>query len=67
MKHDWWIEVQQLIPPIGGIYKYFSIAEIYEIGKGKINHNLGEVHGKTKEEAEKKMREKVEKWLKENN
>lgn len=46
-----------------GENKFFAIAQICEIGKGKINHDLGEVWGKNKNEAEKKMLKKIEVWL----
>lgn len=62
MKYDYWAVVQELIPPIGE-NKFFAIAQICEIGKGKINHDLGEVWGETRDEAEKKMLKKIEVWI----
>jgi hypothetical protein len=66
-KYSYEIHVQDLIPPIGGVYRYFAIVRhIYE-DKGdheeKVQHSFGETHGATKEEAEKKMRDKVERWI----
>lgn len=63
MKYDYWIEVKSIIPPLGN-KKFYAIARIHEISKGKVDNDLGEVWGETKNEAEKKMRRKVEEWLK---
>lgn len=67
-RYEYSIKVQELIPPIGNLYRYFAIvAYMYEIGSGsdlKISVDFGEVHGETKEDAEKRMKEKVEEWIK---
>ena len=66
MKYDYWTKTQELVPSLG-TNKYFAIAEIYEIGKGKIKHSLGEMYGKTEAEAKQKMDNKIKSWLKKNN
>ena len=65
MKYDYWVKVQELIPPLGE-NRFFAIAEIHEIGKGKADYDLGEVWGKTREEAEEKMNKKIIEWVNNN-
>ncbi len=68
MRYDHNIIVRNLIPPLGE-NKYVATADIREIGsaaKRSIEHGLFETWGKTKEEADRKMNEKVNKWLEEN-
>ena len=62
MKYDTWVTVRELVPPLGE-NKFYAIANIHEIGKGPVDHDLGEVWGKTWAEAENKMRGKIAKWL----
>jgi hypothetical protein len=65
MKYDSWVTISEIIPPIGE-KRFAANAQIHEIGKGKIEHGLGEVWSETKDEAEKKMQEKIDTWLKQN-
>ena len=65
MKYDHWVRVDEIIPPLGE-NRFAAKAEIHEIGKGRVEHNLGEVWGKTREEATQKMSEKISQWLKAN-
>jgi len=66
-KFNYEIAVKKLTPPIGGVYKYYAkIAYIYEdirMKEIKINYDFGETYGKTKSEAERKMEDKVKKWV----
>ncbi len=70
MKIDYEILVQDLIPPIGGVFKYYAVIQFLVVetpeGNKHINPNLKEVYGKTQEEAQTKMKEKLDNWLKEN-
>ena len=66
MKYDINIKVNKLIPPLGE-NKYFAKVDISEIGgQHNLPHGLGEVWGKTHDEAYKKMNDKVEQWRKKN-
>ena len=66
---DYEITVQELIPPIGRIFTHCAaISWVYEKtneGNKRINVNLGEVNGKSEEDARKKMQLKFESWLSE--
>jgi len=62
MKYDHWVKVNELRPPLGA-NKFSATAEIHEIGKGKVEHNLGEVWGKTREEVTDNMKEKIKQWV----
>lgn len=67
-KFSYSIMVKELIPPMGGgIYKYYAkVSHIYkDIGKKEIEiyQDFGEIHGKTSEEADQKMRELIQKWI----
>lgn len=65
------ILVDELHPPIGGIYKYFAkVAHLYEVpssgvpgGETPVRHGIGEVHGRTREEAMSKMTDRVREWI----
>jgi hypothetical protein len=61
-KYDYWVVVDELIPPLGE-NNFFAKAEIHEIGKGKADHNLGEIYGKTREEAHAKMDTMARQWI----
>ena len=67
---DYEILVQDLIPPIGGVLKYYAGIQFLVIetpeGNKRVNPNLGETHGKTKEDARAKMQTKLDNWVKEN-
>lgn len=65
-QYDWWIVTKEIKPPIAGVYRFVSIAVIYTIGSGEIQHGLGEFWGETKDESDLKMREKVNDWLRNN-
>ncbi|MBI2612808.1 hypothetical protein HYW59_03310 [Candidatus Kaiserbacteria bacterium] len=62
MKHDHWVNIEEIKPPMGEL-KFAAKATIHEIGKGEVDHGLGEVWGKTREEATQKMNEKIKQWL----
>lgn len=64
-KYDSFVKVRELKPPLGE-NKFYAHAEIHEIGKGKVEHGIGERWGKTKEEASNKMNEEIEQWIKVN-
>ena len=67
---DYEILVQDLIPPIGGVLKYYAVIQFLAVetpeGNNRVNPNLGETHGKTKEESRAKMQTKFDNWVKEN-
>ena len=65
MKYDHWIKIEEVKPPMGKL-KFAAKAVINEIGKGEIDHGLGEVWGETREEATKKMGEKIKQWTEKN-
>ena len=65
MKYDYWVKTKEISPSLGE-NKYAAVAEIHEIGKGAVQHNLGETWGKTKGEAEEKMNKKIKIWLEQN-
>lgn len=61
------IIVTEINPPIGGVYRFAAkVGVITEHGRNVRFHqpNLGEVHGKTKEEARDKMDDLIIKWFK---
>ena len=66
---DYEITVQELIPPIGGLFTHCAaISWVYEKtnnGNKRIVVDLGEVHGESDEDARNKMKEKFESWLSE--
>lgn len=61
-KFDYSVVTKELKPPLGE-NKFFSKVTIHEIGVGGVVHNLGEVWGKTREEADSKMRIKAEQLI----
>ncbi len=65
---DYEILVKDLIPPIGGMIKYYAVVRFLVVktdsGNKRVNPNLHESHGKTKDEARRKMQEKLDEWLK---
>ena len=63
MKYDHWIVTNKIIPPLTS-NKFSAKAKIFEVGKGEVNHGLGEVWGKTESEANAKMGVLIEEWLK---
>ena len=62
---DYYIEVNELIPPIGP-NKYYATLRYYKNGSAMINSEIGEVYGKTKEEAYQRMATKTQGWVKKN-
>jgi hypothetical protein len=62
IKYEYWVRVNEIIPPLG-MKKFAATVEIHEIGKGKIEHNLGEVWGETREEAHDKMETIARQWV----
>jgi hypothetical protein len=64
MKYDTWVTMEE-IRPIGEI-KYAAHAHIRDIGKGDVQHGLGESWGRTREEAESKMNVRIQEWLEAN-
>jgi hypothetical protein len=65
MKYAYWVNTKELIPTLDE-NKYFAIAQIHEIGKGPVAHDLGEVWGRTQAEAWRNMNDKIQKWLERN-
>lgn len=61
-RFDYSIITNELKPPLGE-KKFFSKVAIREIGVGDVVHNLGEVWGKTREEANSEMRTKAEQLI----
>lgn len=65
LKYD--IIVRDMIPPIGGMVRFYAkVSNLYQdMGSHEriIAHDFGETHGKTKDEAEKQMREIVDDWI----
>ena len=61
-KYDYWVSVNEMIPPLGE-NRFFAKVEIHETGNGKVEHNLGEVYGKTREEAHDKMHTLARQWI----
>jgi len=62
---DYDIEVKKMIPPIG-LNKYYAVFMYYKNGLAIINNEIGEVYGKTKEEAHKRMAAKAQNWIRNN-
>ena len=67
---DYEILIQDLIPPIGRVHKYFAVIRFLVVespeGNKRVDPDLGETHGRTKEEAEAKMQSNLDDWLKDN-
>ena len=67
---DYEILVQDIIPPIGGKLKYSAVIQFLVVetpeGNKHIDLDLGETHGKTKEEARAKMQAKFDEWSQKN-
>ena len=65
---DYEILVQDLIPPIGGVFNYYAVIQFLVVetpeGNKRIDPGLGETHGKTEAEARSKMQSKFDEWLK---
>lgn len=62
LKYDYWVKTKELTPSLGK-NKFSATAEIHEIGGDKVEHNLGEVWGETREEVNSKMKTKIEQWI----
>tara|TARA_R110002110_G_scaffold415835_1_gene657241 strand:+ start:71472 stop:71693 length:222 start_codon:yes stop_codon:yes gene_type:complete len=67
MEIEFYIKVEELDPPVGRVFTHAAKVQFMAIrtpdGNIKnLNPNFGEVHGKSAQEAEQKMQEKVEKW-----
>lgn len=67
---DYEILVQDVIPPLGGGKKYYAVIQFLVVktdeGNKHVKLDLGETHGKTKEEARSKMQRKFDVWQKSN-
>ncbi len=67
---DYDILVQELIPPIDGMIKYFAVINFLVIetkgGNKRISPSLGKTHGETQEEARNKMQAKYDGWFSQN-
>ncbi len=61
-KYDFWVKVNEITPPFGE-NKFSATVEMHEIGVGKVEHGLGEVWGKTREEAHGKMQTIARQWV----
>lgn len=57
------IRAQEIIPPIGNIYKYFASIQIIESGVGRINFNIPDITGEDKEITIKKAKDAVYEWF----
>jgi len=66
-KYDYYINCQKLTPPLDERFPYTAFVDyIYEVtegGRKRINIDFGETKGDTLQDAEKKMRKKVELWI----
>lgn len=64
--YDYWIQVNPMEPPIGGIYPWCAVAIIKEIGTGRADDSISlkEHFGKSKEEAELKAEAEAKEWIK---
>ena len=64
---DYEITVQELIPPIGHVSTHCAaISWVFEKtndGNKRVEVNLGEVYGKSEEDARNKMEKIFESWL----
>ena len=67
-KFNYDVFVNKLNPPLGGMLKYYAkVPHIYEdlcTKETEVYVEFGETWGETKDEAEQKMREIVNKWIK---
>lgn len=61
--YDYWISVQEIDQPIGSNIKYVAKIDVFQNGKGKIAHDIGEAWGATEEDAREKMQVKIDEWL----
>ena len=61
------IEVQDIIPPIGGTLRYEAIIKFLHVetseGDKQINPDLGVTYGKTEDDARTMIQEKLNDWL----
>jgi hypothetical protein len=66
-KYDYYIDCQKLMSQLDERFPYTAfvdyIYEVTESGRTRINIDFGETQGVTWEDAEKKMRKKVELWI----
>jgi hypothetical protein len=62
-RFDYLVVVNELKPSLGE-NKFFAKLTIHEIGTGAIEHNIGEVWGKTREESYSKMKTLAEQLIK---
>lgn len=64
---DYEILVQDIVPPIGGVLKFGATIHFLVVkepgGNKRLNPDLGETYGKTREEARAKMQTKFDEWL----
>lgn len=63
---DYHIRVQEIIPPMGGGLTHAARIDFVVIrspdGNIRDNPNLGEVHGRSEDEARMKMKRKFDEW-----
>ena len=67
-EYDYYIFTKEIIPPIGRVLRYAGGVQymFYDDGKNKVKveHDFGETHGRTEEEAAERMEKKVQDWIK---
>lgn len=65
-KYNYEINTEKLDPPLGENRYAATVIMAERLGPGqtqRVNPNIGELWGKTQEEAEKKLQQAVEKWI----
>jgi hypothetical protein len=66
-RYDYDIDIDDLVPPIGGVFRYAAyvryMVEIDGDKRQRLQISFGETHGETKQEASEKMETKVKKWI----
>jgi hypothetical protein len=67
-KYDYYIETEELHPPIGGVYRFAAkVGGLVKVtgphSTERISHSFGEVWGRTREEAEEKLRKQIDDWI----
>lgn len=68
-EYTYYTTVTKMVPPLFRKYHYVARAVVLEKtneGQRPINHDFGETNGRTKDEAERNMVERVVSWIKEN-
>ena len=62
-KYDYWVNIEEIKPPLPGGGNFSAKAKIHEIGGDEVQHGLGEIWGKTREEVHGRMNELIRQWV----